>query len=164
VRQERLPGWPEESCRPHDYPTQTPSGGLWHAGGFGEAHCLADMAEELLERWVLASRCCLVVVLQSGRLLLAPANVVQLYWHWCSRALRTAHLSLRLGVVHLQRRPRPHDLGSRTLLPDSSGRWSYGRSEMLDGPETAPSWSGGNEPRWEVVEASWAHGTSEPYV
>jgi hypothetical protein len=55
-----------------------------------------------------------------------------------SRALHVVHLSLRLEVVHPRRQPRPRNLESRTLLPDSSGRWSCGRSEMRGGPEMAP--------------------------
>jgi hypothetical protein len=70
----------------------------------------AVVVEGQLELRVLASRCCLVVVLHLGQLLLTPADVVQLWQCWRFCALRAAHLSLCLEVVYPWRRPRPRDL------------------------------------------------------
>jgi hypothetical protein len=73
----------------------------------------------LLELRVLVSRCCrllarhcLHVDLRPGWLQLALVVDVQLYRRCRSHAPRIVRLSLRLEVVHLRRRPRPHDLGS----------------------------------------------------
>jgi hypothetical protein len=43
------PGSLEGSCRLRGRPAKSPSGGLWQAGGFNEVHCLAGVAEDLLE-------------------------------------------------------------------------------------------------------------------
>jgi hypothetical protein len=153
TRLELRPGLLGESCRLCGRLAQSPSGGLWHVSGFAKAH-VADVADGLLELWVLASRCCrylarrcLHVDLRMGRMQLALAAGVHLYQHWRSRTQRTVHLSLHLEVVHPRRRPRPLDLGSQTLLLDSLGRWLCGRSRTRGGLETAPGSSGGDEPQ-----------------
>jgi hypothetical protein len=43
----------EESCKLHGHLVQSPSGGLWHVGGFDEVRCVSNGAEELLELVVL---------------------------------------------------------------------------------------------------------------
>jgi hypothetical protein len=97
VLQERLPGWLGESRRPHGRLAQSPSRGLWCAGGFIETH-VADVANGQVGLQVLASRCCcrlvrrcLCVDLRPGRLQLALVAGVQLCQRWRSRAPCVVH-------------------------------------------------------------------------
>jgi hypothetical protein len=60
--------------------------------------------------------------------------------------LVVVRLFLHLVVVRPRRRPRSGDLGSRSLLPDSSGRLLYGRLGTQGGQETTLGSSDGSEP------------------
>jgi hypothetical protein len=44
----------EESCRPQGHLAQSPSGGLWHAGGLHEVHAVEGL---LVTRVLVARRC-----------------------------------------------------------------------------------------------------------